>query len=72
MPTSPKYPIGTKFKTRGKAPRLCTVIDILRTYNHAGELVSIRYVATHDFLGQKVIDLDVPETTISMGIVVDP
>ncbi len=65
----PKYPIGTKFKTRQKNPRLCEVIDILRTYNQANELVSIRYVAVHTFMGQKVTDRDVVETTIAMGLV---
>jgi hypothetical protein len=25
----PKFAIGQQFKTRGKAPRLCTVTDIL-------------------------------------------
>lgn len=59
--------IGTQYKTRGKAPRLCTVTDILKTYNSKGELVKIRYVATHTFLGQTVTNDDVVETTIRMG-----
>ena len=63
-----EYPIGTKYKTRGKAPRLCEVVDILKTYNLAGELVKTRYVAVHDFMGQKVTDYDVVKTTISMGL----
>ena len=63
-----EYPIGTQFKTRGKVPRLCTVTDILKTYNSAGELVKIRYVAQHDFMGQKVNDYDVVATTIAMGL----
>lgn len=62
------YAIGTKFMTRGKSPRLCTVIDIHRTYNSAGELVRIRYVATHEFMGQTMVDGDVVATTIAMGI----
>jgi hypothetical protein len=62
------YPIGTKYKTRGKAPRLCEVVDILKTYNLAGELVKTRYVAVHDFMSQKVTDYDVVKTTISMGL----
>jgi len=64
-----EYAIGTQFKTRGKAPRLCTVIDILKTYNLAGELVKTRYVAQHDFMGQKVNDYDVVATTIAMGLI---
>jgi hypothetical protein len=63
-----EYAIGTKFKTRGKAPRLCEVVDILKTYNSNGELVKTRYVAIHDFMGQKVTDYDVIKTTIAMGI----
>lgn len=69
MPRQPKYPIGTQFKTRHKVPRHCEVVDILRTYNQANELISIRYVATHEFLGQTVTDSDVVETTITMGLI---
>lgn len=64
-----EYPIGTKFKTRHKTPRLCTVIDILKTYNSKGELVAVRYVAAHEFLGQTVVDRDIVGTTIKMGLV---
>ena len=63
-----KYPIGTKFKTRGKAPRECVVTDIHTTYNHKGELVKTRYVVAHLFLGQLVLTNDLPETTITMGL----
>jgi hypothetical protein len=68
----PKHPIGTQFKTRGKHTRLCTVTDILKTYNAAGALVAIRYVATHQFLGQTVTDGDVVQATIDMGLVSQP
>lgn len=63
-----KYPIGTVYQSRGKYPRTCTVVDILKTYNAAGELIMIRYIATHEFSGQTVTDRDVVETTITMGI----
>lgn len=63
------YPIGTKFKTGGKAPRLCTVTDILKTYNSAGELVKTRYVAVHEFCGQQVADADVCAVTIARGLI---
>jgi hypothetical protein len=66
---TPQFAIGTQYATRGKAPRVCTVVDILKTYNNAGELVSIRYVAAHEFLGQQVLDRDVVETTIMMGLI---
>ena len=67
-----KYRIGTVFKTRGKSPKVCTVVDILRTYNDAGKLVQTRYVATHYFMGQIVTDRNVVETTIAMGLVSEP
>ena len=63
----PRFPIGTQYRTRGKSPRLCTVTDIWRTYNAAGELVRVRYVADYEFLGQTISDCDVVETTIAMG-----
>ena len=66
------YAIGTTFKTRGKVPRLCTVTDILKTYNSRGELVQTRYVATHECLGQAVTDRDVVATAIAMGFVSEP
>jgi len=59
--------IGKQYKTRGKHPRLCTVIDVHTTYNQAGDIVRIRHVSEHDFLGQKVIDSDVAITTILMN-----
>ena len=64
-----KYPLGTQFKTRGKAPRICTVTDYLVTTNLRGDIVKTRYVATHQFLGQTVTDRDIPETTIAMGLI---
>jgi len=63
----PRFAIGTVYRTGGKHPIECTVTDILRTYNSKGELVKIRYVATHQFCGQLVTDVDVVETTIARG-----
>lgn len=48
------------------------MIDVLRTYNSAGELTQIRYVAEHELTGCKVIDRDVLETTIRMGSPIVP
>lgn len=62
-----KFKIGEQFKTRGKSPRICTIVDIYKTFNSAGKLVRLRYVATHDFAGQVVTDYDVPETAVAMG-----
>tara|TARA_R110002167_G_C12633508_1_gene647764 strand:- start:849 stop:1058 length:210 start_codon:yes stop_codon:yes gene_type:complete len=64
--------IGTKFiKQRGKVKndRIETVTDILKTYNSAGEHIKTRYVAEHDFLGQKVTDRDVLGVTIQRGLI---
>lgn len=62
------FAIGTRFKTRGKYPQLCTVTDVLKTYNAAGELVRTRYVAVHEFCGQLVTDPDVCAVTIARGM----
>lgn len=63
----PKFQIGTRFSTRGKHPRICTVIDIWKTYNAVGAMVRFRYVATHEFMGQTLTDYDVVETTVALG-----
>lgn len=69
MPNHPKFPIGTKYKTRGKHPQICTVVDILTTTNSKGDVVKIRYQSEHEFCGQIVTDYDVVETSIAMGLV---
>jgi hypothetical protein len=67
MNTTARYAIGTQYTTRRKFPRKCTVVDIHTTINHAGNIVKVRYVATHEFMGQTITDSDVIETTITMG-----
>lgn len=62
------YPIGTRYQTQGKYPRLCTVVDVWKTYNAVGELVHTRYVSTHEFVGQLVTERDVVATTIARGL----
>lgn len=70
MSAAPSYGIGTVFTPVGrKTKNVCTVTDILTTRNTAGEVVKIRYVATHDFCGQTVTDHDVLEVTIARGLV---
>jgi hypothetical protein len=64
-----EYTVGTKFQTRGKHPKECVITDILKTYNLLGELVEIRYVARHVFMGQTIIDRNVCATTIAMGLI---
>jgi hypothetical protein len=63
-----KHPIGTKYLTRGKHPRLCTVTDIWKTYDFKGDLVHKRYVATHELCGQTVTAYDLPEATVALGV----
>jgi hypothetical protein len=63
---------GVQFMSTGKYPRLCTVVDIYKTYNVANELVKTRYVATHDFMGQPIADYDVCAVTIQRGHVTTP
>jgi len=69
MNTEPRFQIGQQFKTRGKHPRLCTIIDVLKTYNSKGKMVRLRYVAAHEFMGQIITDSDVVETTVAMGAI---
>lgn len=62
------YPIGQQYLSSGKDPRLCTVVDIHRTYNAAGEMVKTRYVTTHKVWEQVVTEHDVVAVTIAKGI----
>jgi len=64
-----EYPIGTQYKTRDKRADLCTVTDILKTYNSKGELVKTYYVSTHDFCGQAVTNYEVPAVSIARGLI---
>lgn len=68
-----RYPVGTTFTPRGRAHSTThTVVDLLTTVNSLGEVVRVRYVAEHLFLGQRVVDSNVTETTIAMGKPVVP
>lgn len=68
MNKEPRFAIGTQFKSRGRHARICTVTDIFKTFNAAGELVKIVYQAEHEFMGQKVVNSEVPDTTIALGL----
>ena len=62
------YSIGTKFIRRGTKRRdVETIVDIHTTYNSKNEVVSVKYVTEHVFMGQKVINQDVPAATIARG-----
>lgn len=69
MERQPRFAVGTQYRTRGRHPRLCTITDVLRTYNGRGELVALRYVSEHEFCGQLVVEKDVVETTVAMGLI---
>lgn len=69
---TPRFAVGTVFTPLRKQAELCTVTDILTTRNLAGDIVKIRYVATHLFYGQVVTDSDVIETTIARGTITQP
>jgi len=64
-----EYPIGTQYKTRDKRANLCTVTDILKTYNFKGDLVKTCYVSTHEFCGQIVTNYEVPAVSIARGLI---
>ena len=59
--------LGKQFKTRGKHPKLCTVVDVHKSYDKDRELVRTRYVSQHEFLGQTVTTYDIPSVTILRG-----
>jgi len=69
MHTPNAFPIGTQFYGGNKRKDVCTVTDILKTYNSAGELVSVRYMAIHQFCGQTIVDRDVVAVTIARGFI---
>ena len=60
--------IGTRWETAGKYSAICTVSDILKTYNSAGNLIRIEYVSQHSSaLGGTTESID-NQTTVARGI----
>lgn len=73
MNNNPRFPIGTRFHTRGKFPRVATVVDIHTTRNLAGEVVKLRYMATYELTPAHVVtDYDVCETSIAIRLIDQP
>ncbi|MDX8399297.1 MAG: hypothetical protein R8K20_03500 [Gallionellaceae bacterium] len=64
----PKFAVGAIFLSRGKAPRLCTVMNIHTTRDVTGKLVEFEYIALHLFLGQEVRGA-YPEASVARGLV---
>lgn len=60
--------IGTLFYSAGKHKRECKVIDILKTYNSANELVKTEYLEEHEFCGQKITST-VVATSVLMRLI---
>lgn len=58
--------IGMKFLSGGKNKRLCTVIDIFKTYNSKNELIKTSYLEQHEFCGQ-IVKSEVNCITIQRG-----
>jgi len=68
-PIAPRFKIGTTYQLpRRQHGLVCTIVDIHTTTNAAGEIVRIRYVASHEFCGQTVFDYDVCDTTIARSL----
>lgn len=66
----PRFTIGTKFVRRQtKRSDICTIVDILKTYNSKNELVDVRYVADCEFCGQTLTYNDVGDTTVAKGLI---
>ena len=66
------YSIGTSFSKRGKANKgkIWVITDVLTTYSlSSGEVHSVRYVATTDFIGQVLVDNNVARATVAMGLI---
>lgn len=64
--------IGTRFiRATGRERNVETVTDVLTTTNSKGEVVSVRYVATHEFCGQTITDYDVPRATLARAEIVE-
>ena len=65
----PRFEIGLQFvRYSRKNKAIETIVDILTTTNSKGEVVKIRYITAHDFLGQSVLDIDVNDTTIARSL----
>jgi hypothetical protein len=54
MYRSQRFPTGLTFQSRHQPRKTYEIIDVLRTYNSAGEMVEMRYVTQHTLCGQGV------------------
>ena len=65
-----RFEIGTTYELkRNKSSQVKTIVDVYKTYNSKNELVDLRYVTEHDFLGQKMTDRHVTDTEIARALI---
>lgn len=61
-----RFPIGLTYTLKRKnSKQVRTIVDYLQTFNLNGDLVNIRYVTEHSFMGQTIRDYDVIEVSIA-------
>jgi hypothetical protein len=66
-----RFPIGTQYTGRnGKVTRVCTVSEQLTVTDSTGAIVKEYYHSTHEFLGGRITDYDVCETTIARNLII--
>ncbi len=63
-----RFSIGDQFIPRGRNQMVHTIQDVYTTINVASEVVRVRYVATHAFMGQPVVG-EFVDATVAMGLV---
>ena len=67
----PRFPIGLQYSKKRfpKAKELTTytILNIYTTTNEAGNIVRIRYLVAHDFLGQRVTE-ELCDTSIARAL----
>ena len=64
-----QFQIGQKFIRRtSKRQDIETIEDVYTTTNSKGKIISVVYVASHDFAGNKIFDYAVPMATIARSI----
>lgn len=66
-----RFPIGLTFSRKRfpKAKELTEyrIVDILKTFNNAGDCVALEYVIVHEFLGCNISE-NVVDTTIARSL----
>jgi len=69
-----RFLIGTSFiqkNSKGKREDVETIIDIHTTVNSAGGVVKTSYVAKRTFMGQEIVNYDIPKATIARAKIIN-